>query len=118
MKPFCYRNAFEVSGGAISERMIREVGTSPVGQWVKDGYINATGMCQATGTEWYDNKRTKENQAVLEGLARSPQIRGRPIVKEVTTPEPLLTYRRCRCPVSVRPAMSRGPPDTSHARVR
>jgi KilA-N domain len=56
-----------------------------IGQRAHDCFINATALCKAAGKEWYGYKRTKENQAFLDELARSPQICGDPIIEEITT---------------------------------
>jgi hypothetical protein len=75
-----------VTNPAISSDIItRSLNQVAIGQRTMDGYINATAMCKAASKEWYGYKRTKENQAFLDELARSPQICGDPIVEEITT---------------------------------
>jgi hypothetical protein len=49
----------------------------------KDGYINATAMCQAAGKDWFDYRRLKTTVAFIEALVIETGIPGSVLVQSL-----------------------------------
>jgi hypothetical protein len=64
--------------------MLRQIGEVNIGQRVKDGYINATAMCQAAGKRWYDYARLDTSDAFVQQLSRSTGIPALQLIQSVT----------------------------------
>jgi KilA-N domain len=63
--------------------MIREFGTTAIGQRVKDGYTDATAMCQATGKEWTNFRENKSTEDFTQALASNLQIPSSALVQSI-----------------------------------
>lgn len=61
----------------------RQLEKTEVIQRVTDGYINATGICKASGKEFYDYTRTKSTQEFIEALSADTGIPGSALIQQV-----------------------------------